>query len=105
MAIEQKDIITTGKSQGIILEGYQGNYTIKGVRWYQKNGEDVTTYEWTFPQTWDKEARVWKPSEKAKPLGLYLGDKGQAARCLMKMLDTLGEVEVRGTEEESDIPF
>ena len=101
MALENDQIIWTGKTVGITMENYNGNYSIKACKRFTKNdGTEQLGFDWSFPQEWDKGDRKWKPSEKPKPVSVYLGSRDQAIQALHSMLSSLGMV-----TEPDDVPF
>jgi hypothetical protein len=90
MALTNDQVIWTGKSTGVTLEEWEGKISLKGVRKYQKGGEDVLTYDWVYAEVYDKEAKKRVMAEKPRPISLYLGEKKDAIEALEAMLYRLG---------------
>ena len=97
MALNSELVIWTGKTVGLTLEEYNEKFTIKSCRKYQKNGEDVLTYDWIYTEEYDKETKSRKMSEKPRPASVYLGDREQAINALKTFLSQL--------EPDTDNPF
>ncbi len=90
MSLAKDQVIMTGKTVGVTLENYNDKWSIKAIRTYQKNGEDVITYEWIYTEEYDKETKKRKMAEKPRPLSVYLGDREQAISVLSSLLQQLG---------------
>lgn len=96
MALNKEAVIWNG-STGIVLEEFNGKYSIKAVRKYKdKSGQEVAAYDWVKKDTWDKDKRQWVTPEKANlTSGVFLGSKEDAIAALHSLLDSL----------EGDEPF
>lgn len=68
---------------GVVLEEYQGKYTLKKV---SKN-KDKWWPEWVFLSEWKDGGAV--PSEKKRPMGTYLGDKETALKAIAALYHEL----------------
>ena len=87
----------------LVIEQYNGKYSIKACRRFESQGQEKTAYDWSFPQEYDKNKKSWGPREKAMPTSIYLGEKEQATKALLSMLDALGNS--NQTINDDDIPF
>lgn len=77
---------------GVFLEEYKGSYQLIAGR----AGNEGTNYKrWAFPKTKDK-----KPTEKAIPVSVNLGDRSTAIGILKKMV-----AELEGSHSNDDIDF
>jgi hypothetical protein len=108
MVLTNNVIFWTGKSIGLTLDEYQGKFSLKGVRRYESMGAEKLSFDWVFPQEYDKDRKEWRAKPKAVPLNIYLGEKDQAIQALNKMLQQLegaGEGLGKNGQDDGDVPF
>jgi hypothetical protein len=104
MALIPNAVIWITDKAGVVLEEYQGKYSLKVVQKYQSQGQEKVSYDWVKRDTWNPENRTRETPAKANAaMGAYLGNRDQAAQVLQKILDGLGQERKVGEEEE--IPF
>ena len=108
MVLTNNVIFWTGKSIGLTLDEYQGKFILKGVRRYESMGAEKLSFDWVFPQEYNKDKKEWVPKAKAVPLNIYLGEKEQAIKALTQMLQQLegaGEGLGKNGQDDGDVPF
>ena len=110
MALTKDNVLMTGKSTGIALEVYEDKYSLKSVRTYQgRDGNEVLTYDWIYPEVYDKDKKKRVIAEKPRPGSVYLGDRDQAIASLSSILAQLGgDSTVQsppGPVEDGELPF
>ena len=110
MPIALDKIIWTGKSTGVVLEEYQGKYSLKAVQKYTSQGQEKVSYDWTFKEKWNPDTRKREMPDKANCAnGIYLGDATQAIASLREFLRQLGgsagPAVQKPVEDEDGSPF
>ena len=110
MVLTNNVIFWTGKSIGLTLDEYQGKFSLKGVRRYESMGAEKLSFDWVFPQEYNKDKKEWVAKAKAVPLNIYLGEKEQAVKALDAMLGLLtgygsGEGLGKDGQDGSGVPF
>jgi len=88
------------KGYGITIDEYRGNFSLIAAR--QK--EDKVYKDWVYISEWDENSRGFVPSEKKRPMGVYLGDRETAVAALRFFLKNLsGNAEEHQGNDEA--PF
>ena len=111
MPLTNDQVIWITDKYGIALDEYEGKYKLQGVTKYQKNGEDVLTWDWIYRSTWNKDTRQREVPAKANGVsGISLGNREEAVRKLASILRSLGApvmgaVASAQDQEEDEIPF
>lgn len=90
MSLSEDAVIWITSRMGVVTEEYQGKWSLKAVKKYESQGQEKVSYDWAFGQEYDKDRREWRAKDKAVPVNIYLGDKGQAVKALLAILRSLG---------------
>ena len=90
------EFIKTAGSQGLILQEYQGKYSLAAA-WEGKEGK--VNMKWAKEQKGKDEY-----AEKATPIKVSLGDRETAIATLKALLGQLGAAET-GPMPDDDVPF
>jgi hypothetical protein len=102
MAIDNDKIIWTTDKQGLVLDEYNGNYSIKSMtKWTTRSGVENISPDWVHRKQWNKETKAMVLPEKANMVsGVYLGDREKAIDALHSLLIMLGSPEAEETSSE-----
>ena len=93
MALNESAVIWITDKAGVVIEEYNGTYSLKAVRKYQSQRVDKVSYDWVKRDVWNKETRQWETPPRANAaMGVILGDREQAIASLLKLLESLGWV-------------
>lgn len=105
MPIALDKIIWTGDKTGVVLEEYNGKFSLKAVQKYTSQGDEKVSYDWVRRETWNKDTKKREIPEKVNAtMSVYLGDKAKAIKALGEFLRQLGGSAVQHPAED-DIPF
>jgi hypothetical protein len=104
MALTKDSVISTGPTTGITLETYEGKCYLKSTRSYKsKDGNEVLTYDWIYPEVYDQAQKKRVVADKPRPMSIPLGTQEQAISALHSILLNLGWNPPHITEAET--PF
>lgn len=102
MALTPNAVIWITDKAGVVIEEYNGNYSIKSVQKYQSQGQEKISYDWVKRDTWNPDTRKRETPAKANAtMGVSLGDADKAAQVLQTLLDGFGVARPVGEE----VPF
>jgi hypothetical protein len=97
MTLSKDQVIMTGTTTGVTIEQYEGKYSIKSVRTYKgKDGNEVLTYDWIYPEVYDKDQKKRVVSSKPRPTSIPLGTREETISTLRAVLSSL---------DDKDTPF
>jgi len=85
MSEDEKRFMGRQGSYGIILDEYEGKYSLNEA----KNNNGVIYRDWCYLSKWSKSEGGWIPDEKKRPKGIYLGDKDTAMKLLGRAYNML----------------
>ena len=107
MALIPDKVIWITDKQGVVLEEYQGKFSIKAVQRYTSQGQEKVSYDWVRKEVYNKDTKTREiPSKVNAAMGAFLGDKDQAVKALASLLQELGVApSIKPVQESEGVPF